>query len=300
MTSPDQETTDESVDKQYGKLPSLGRRPLLKALGAGTALSLGSGVASATHDRPHPPEIDAHYGYSTPDTEDIPKELEPDHEIELHIEYPPEGEDPEDHAPFYGHFAPSGLHVDAGDIVQFTFDSPEHTVTAYHRDHFWQHRVPEGAHPFSSPVVTVGGAWLYRFEEPGVYDIDCAPHNVFGMVMRLVVGDVDEEAYPPSVEDSWEMWDRAARRLRSPGTSSVEDSWGTWGRGELEVFPPWNKAMLEFERNEYSEANDGAEWPWMTPQEVLDSAALHPDNIQTEGTVDFNDVLEDMDRFPTL
>lgn len=32
-------------------------------------------------------------------------------------------------------------------------------------------------------------SWLYAFDEPGVYDVECAPHEHWGMAMRVVAGD---------------------------------------------------------------------------------------------------------------
>ena len=89
--------TDEDGDHDAStesslEIPSVGRRPLLKALGVGAALSVGSGVAAADHDTPHPSHIDSHYGYATPDADDIPKKLEPDHTVELHVGAPTPGE----------------------------------------------------------------------------------------------------------------------------------------------------------------------------------------------------------------
>ena len=37
--------------------------------------------------------------------------------------------------------------------------------------------------------------WLYAFETPGVYDMECAPHESFGMAMRVVVGEETETAF---------------------------------------------------------------------------------------------------------
>lgn len=41
---------EKPVDETSGNIPGVGRRPLLKALGAGGALSIGSGVATADDD----------------------------------------------------------------------------------------------------------------------------------------------------------------------------------------------------------------------------------------------------------
>jgi plastocyanin len=227
MTSP----PTEQADEQSTERPMLGRRPLLKALSAGAALSLGSGSAVADHDVPHIPLLDSYYGYATPDADEIPANLDPDHEVELHIDLPADLEDP-DQPPFF-HFAPSGLHVERGDVVQFTATDPDHTVTAYHPGFGFQRRVPEEVPPFSSPVLNAGGAWLYEFEETGVYDMYCGPHHVLGMVMRIVSGDVDGA---PAYVDTFE------------GRAGSED--------EPPLLAPFSKEFLEHELNATSDANE--------------------------------------------
>jgi plastocyanin len=183
----DPETADLS-DRELIELlenHSIDRRTVLTALGVGGIFSLGSGVATAGHEDSHAQSIDPYYGYSAPADEDLPAELQPDHTVELHIGGQP---------PMF-YFDPMGMQIDVGDVVRFDFRSPDHNVMPYHLEHGRQQRVPDSEEPFSSPVITPGGFWLYEFSHPGTYDLYCAPHQVFGMVMRLVVGDSDSEAY---------------------------------------------------------------------------------------------------------
>ena len=250
----------------------IGRRTVMKVLGAGTALSLGAGSAAAKHDNPHPPHIDSHYGYSTPDADDIPKRLEPDHEVELHI-HPP---DPSEQRPPVFHFEPTGLAVDRGDIVQFTSISPDHTVTPYHQAHGFQHRVPDGVPPFSSPIVNTGGAWLYQFDVEGLYDMYCGPHHLLGMVMRIVVGELGEDDIP-DYEDTFED-DPGPPPLLAPFSKETIDE-------DLR----WFTAFIDGD-------NVDCEWIFLTPKEILDTDALNPDKIQEDGEVPFVVVLDDIDR----
>ena len=268
-TVPTDEDGDHDASTESSlQIPSVGRRPLLKALGVGAALSVGSGVATAVHDTPNPPHIDSHYGYATPDADDIPKELEPDHTVELHVGAPTPGE----HGPLF-HFEPTGLAVETGDIVQFLFTTPDHTITAYHPAYGFQRRIPEGAPQFSSPVVGAGGAWLYQFDEEGLYDVYCGTHHILGMNMRIVVGDLEEEDVP-AYEDTFEGSD-----------------------GPPPLLAPFSKEFLETELDTFSDENEDCEWVWLTPQEVLDTDALDPSNVQAcDGMVSFDDVLDDIDR----
>ncbi|MFC7079836.1 cupredoxin domain-containing protein [Halorussus caseinilyticus] len=225
-------------------------------------LSLAPGLAAGEQDDA---EIDPRYGYPVPDAGKIPADLRPDHEVALEITPP----DPQAGTPPSFFFEPTGLRVEAGDIVQFTFDTPDHTVTAYHPANGFQRRVPENVPPFSSPVVNVGGAWLYRFDREGVYDAYCGPHHVFGMVMRLVVGELGEDAVPE--------YEATFRRLRGPAGVS-----------------PYSREMLEGELDGFSDRNEGTEWVWLTPAEVLDADALDPTRIQEAGTVPFGAVRDEL------
>lgn len=114
------------------------------------------------------------------------------HEVDLIIEGVEGRPIPE----FY--FQPVGLFIEVGDTVRFNAVTPHHTVTAYHPQQGKPQRVPEGVEPFSSPVIPVGESWEYTFTVPGIYDVWCAPHENYGMAMRVVVG----EASGPAAEAS--------------------------------------------------------------------------------------------------
>ena len=106
----------------------------------------------------------------------------------------------EDGTQFY--FEPVGLHIEPGDTVRFVGITPHHTVTAYHAQHGKSHRVPDGVGPFSSPVVPAGETWEYTFDTPGTYDLWCGPHEVWGMAMRIVVGEPGGPAEEPVTDFS--------------------------------------------------------------------------------------------------
>lgn len=256
--------TDERSDSNVFEQLGVERRPLLKALGIGATLSLGSGLAAGRQDET---QIDPQFGYTVQSPDDIPADLQPDHEVQLLVQPP----NPEAGTPPYFYFEPSGIHVERGDIVQFTFATPDHNVVAYHPATGFQRRVPENVPPFSSPSVPGGGAWLYRFDQPGVYDVYCGPHHVFGMDGRIVVGDLSEDDLPAYV-DTFE---------------APEDS---------PILAPYSREMLEGELNAFSDQNENAEWVWLTPAEVLGTDALHPLQIQDAGSIPFSDVLAELGR----
>lgn len=189
------ETADELKSR-----PNSRRRSVIKATGLGMTLPVFGGAASARGDtseprgetdNARPPVIHSHFGYSGTSADDIPDRLDPDETVGLHVD---EAKIDDSNLPAltveFGafHFAPAGLHVEPGAIVEFDFETPEHTATAYHPGQERQQRVPDGVPAFSSTVNEHGGFWLYRFEKEGVYDLFCAPHEWGGMGMRIVVG----------------------------------------------------------------------------------------------------------------
>jgi hypothetical protein len=88
-------------------------------------------------------------------------------------------------------------------VVLFGAEAPDHAVAAYHERHGRQNRVPDGIGPIASPLVPVGGYWLYHFPVEGVYDLYCPPHQTFGMAMRVVVyGGDDAENGDDGMDDA--------------------------------------------------------------------------------------------------
>jgi plastocyanin len=124
--------------------------------------------------------IDPRFGYSGVDGEAPP--VKPDHTVSLLIRPREDIPIPE----FY--FEPTGLAIEPGDTVRFDMSTPHHNVVAYHPVFGYRQRVPDGVAPFSSPMFGAGEYWLYSFETEGVYNVNCAPHELFGMVASIVVG----------------------------------------------------------------------------------------------------------------
>jgi plastocyanin len=156
-------------------------------------------------------------------------------------------------------FEPAGLMVEPGDVVAFDAVSPDHLVASYHERHGRQNRVPgdpgSGTGLISSPLIPVGGYWLYQFEEPGVYDLNCTVHELFGMVMRVVVTDDPNDVPELDVDE---------------------------GSGR----PPEDV-------NEISLVFDGLDPNLPSSAEALDTEALSPENIVAEGEVSWEAVVEE-------
>ena len=280
MRDTDRTETEESTDRP--RLPLLDRRSILRAVGAGTALSAAGAAAAQTEtddagdETPTETEtetetdgdaIDPTFGYPALADDDDPP-AEPDHVVEIMIQ-------PREGAPipeFF--FQPTGLSIEPGDTVQFSAVTPHHTVTAYHPAFGYAQRVPDGAPPFSSPVLTAGGYWLYTFEEEGVYDFHCAPHEVYGHVGRIVVGE-DTSGFEPVPDPCGGQQTETATE-----TETVTET-----ASETET----ESAVVEEEPPQTGEGGEGGqqepEPPRLTATTVLRDPALDPENIVESGSV---------------
>ncbi|WP_338729476.1 plastocyanin/azurin family copper-binding protein [Haladaptatus sp. DJG-WS-42] len=95
------------------------------------------------------------------------------------------------------HFLPHVVHIVSGGTVTWEQVNNVHDTVAYHPDNGKPARIPEGAAPWRSPLMSErGDTFEVTFEQEGVYDYFCSPHEVFGMVGRVVVGMPDLDAEP--------------------------------------------------------------------------------------------------------
>ncbi|WP_011580583.1 MULTISPECIES: plastocyanin/azurin family copper-binding protein [Chelativorans] len=94
-------------------------------------------------------------------------------------------------------FDPIGLHIEPGQTVRWINRDRgnSHTVTSYHPEIFDRpRRIPAKAKAWDSGYLLPEETFSVRFDEEGVYDYYCVPHEHAGMVGRIVVGK------PPAVE----------------------------------------------------------------------------------------------------
>jgi plastocyanin len=88
-------------------------------------------------------------------------------------------------------FDPVGVLIEPGQTVRWVNEANVHTTTAYH-PHNDGHalRIPEAAEPWDSGyLVEPGDSFEITLTVPGVYDYFCAPHEMAGMVGRIIVGE---------------------------------------------------------------------------------------------------------------
>lgn len=102
------------------------------------------------------------------------------------------------------HFDPHVTWVDVGGTVEWMLESGTHTATAYHPGNDQPRLVPEGTEAWDSGMLSnEGETFEHTFETEGVYHYYCQPHETFGMLATVIVGepDLDEQAALQSVPE---------------------------------------------------------------------------------------------------
>jgi len=96
-------------------------------------------------------------------------------------------------------FDPIGLLVPLNSTIRWRIHENVHTSTAYHPDNDDHSlRIPKDATPWdSSYLVDPGDHFEVTLTVPGVYDYYCAPHEIGGMVGRIIVQDATGPATRP-------------------------------------------------------------------------------------------------------
>ncbi|MFZ1468875.1 MAG: plastocyanin/azurin family copper-binding protein, partial [Paracoccaceae bacterium] len=95
-------------------------------------------------------------------------------------------------------FDPYGVLIRPGQTVRWTNldKGNSHTATAYapeNDDH--PRRIPKGAQPFDSDYLLPGASFEVTLDIPGVYDYFCIPHEMAGMVGRIIVADPGQTGF---------------------------------------------------------------------------------------------------------
>jgi plastocyanin len=101
-------------------------------------------------------------------------------------------------------FSPVGLAVSPGATLRFINRDPgnSHTSTAYHPELFDRPlRIPGGGRPWNSDYLLPEGSFEVTLDRRGVYDYYCLPHEMAGMVGRIVVGGPGEAGWVEPSED---------------------------------------------------------------------------------------------------
>lgn len=112
------------------------------------------------------------------------------------------------------HFEPHVARVNVGGTVTFVNESGSHSATAYHPDYDVPLRIPEGATPWDSGLMTEAGAeFEHTFETEGVYQYYCIPHEAMGMIAAIIVGEPDPHDQPGLEPPQERFSGRAAEKI---------------------------------------------------------------------------------------
>lgn len=105
-------------------------------------------------------------------------------------------------------FSPMGLAIASGTTLRFVNEDPgnSHTSTAYHPAVLNRPlRIPETAKPWDSGFLLPGQSFALTLTKPGVYDYYCQPHEMAGMVGRIVVGHPGDAGWQGPSTDSGDL-----------------------------------------------------------------------------------------------
>ncbi len=288
----------------------------MQALGASAAVTLGANTVAAGTSAQHdelPPDrsgdgIHPVFGFAALSM-DVDPPVEPDHVVEVEIRPREDRDIPE----FF--FEPTGLYVEPGDTVQFSLVSPHHSVTAYHPAQGQFQRVPDDVPPFSSPVLPMNAYWLYTFDRPGVYDVHCGPHEIFGHVIRIVAGEAtgpgaepvpEPESMPdPDDDPTRDEMPADGERDRMPGdgpsgndapregdTPHGDDVPHDRGDGPHRDDDPQSSDVEADDEEVPPDAEPELRPPTGTALAVLGDPALEPERIVDEGRVSWEEIAD--------
>jgi plastocyanin len=89
-------------------------------------------------------------------------------------------------------FDPVGVLLQPGQTVRWICDANVHTTTVYSpKNDNHSLRIPKEAQSWASDFLLPGERFEVKLTIEGVYDYYCAPHEMAGMVGRLIVGHPD-------------------------------------------------------------------------------------------------------------
>ncbi len=121
------------------------------------------------------------------------------------------------------HFDAHVVWIDPGGTVTWENESGQHNAVAYHPDNDKPLRIPEGATPWSTELLTEEGATAsHTFETEGVYDYCCTPHEGVGMVGTVIVGEPDPHDQPALEEPQSSLPAGARSELAELGEKVTE------------------------------------------------------------------------------
>lgn len=111
-------------------------------------------------------------------------------------------------------FDPIGVRIRPGQTVRWINLDPgnSHTATAYHPANFDRpRRMPAEAAPWNSDYLLPEESFAVTLTVQGVYDYCCIPHELAGMVGRIVVGAPQASGWMQSADNANGLPEEALR-----------------------------------------------------------------------------------------
>ncbi|MEO8837788.1 MAG: plastocyanin/azurin family copper-binding protein [Herbaspirillum sp.] len=117
-------------------------------------------------------------------------------------------------------FDPIGVWIEPGQTVRWVLNSSVHTTTAYHpKNGNHSLRIPEAAVPWDSGyLINPKDHFDVTLTTEGVYDYFCIPHEMAGMVGRIIVGHATGPGAQPF--DYFKHDPKAAKWLAVPAAAA--------------------------------------------------------------------------------
>ena len=104
-----------------------------------------------------------------------------DESVDIHMTSDPDGA--------HVGFDPIGVLIKPGQRVRWICDANVHSTSAYHPNNDNHSlRIPSAAQPWASDYLLPPQSFEVRLTVKGVYDYYCTPHEMAGMVGRIIVG----------------------------------------------------------------------------------------------------------------
>lgn len=111
-------------------------------------------------------------------------------------------------------FDPIGVRIRPGQTVRWVNRDPgnSHTATAYHPANFDRpRRMPAEAAPWHSDYLLPGESFAVTLTARGVYDYFCIPHELAGMVGRIVVDAPEASGWMQSADSAGDLPEEVLR-----------------------------------------------------------------------------------------
>lgn len=109
--------------------------------------------------------------------------------------------------------------IEEGGTVTWHNERGVHNATAYHPENDRPLRIPETGEPWRSPI---GEDYTHTFDEEGVYDYFCEPHEQLGMVGTVIVGHPDPDQEPGLTEPGEDLYRDAREELTELNRQAIE------------------------------------------------------------------------------